>query len=48
MTFLEPLTEGGWYQPNGLLVLAPGAFFLIAIFIWIIRAWRPDQIEAAE
>ena len=43
---LLPLaTEGGWYTPNGLLVLSPGAFFLIAIFIWIVRAFKPDQIE---
>ena len=39
-------TEGGWYTPNGLLVLSPGAFFLIAAFIWIVRAYKPDQIEA--
>ena len=39
-------TEGGWYTPNGLLVLSPGAFFLIAIFIWILRAAKPDQVEA--
>ena len=37
---------GDWYQPNGLMVLAPGAFFLIGIFIWMNRAWKPDQIEA--
>jgi len=39
-------TEGGWYNPNGLMVLAPGAFFLIGIFIWVLRTWKPDQIEA--
>ena len=44
---LMPLaTEGGWYNPNGLMVLAPGAFFLIGIFIWVLRTWKPDQIEA--
>ncbi len=48
ITVLSPVTEGGWYTPNGLLVLAPGAFFLIAVFIWINRAWKPDQIEAVE
>ena len=43
---LMPLaTEGGWYTPNGLLVLSPGAFFLIAIFIWIVRYYKPDQVE---
>jgi len=44
---LFPLaTEGGWYTPNGLMVLAPGAFFLIGLFIWALRVWKPDQVEA--
>ena len=34
------------YQTNGLMVLAPGAFFLIGFFIWALRAWKPEQIEA--
>ena len=38
-------SEGGWYQPNGLLVLSPAAFFLIGLFIWIVRTWKPDQVE---
>ena len=42
----ELATEGGWYTPNGLMVLAPGAFFLIGFFIWGLRAWKPDQQEA--
>jgi len=41
---LPVVTEGGWYQPNGLMVLAPGAFFLIAFFIWALRTWKPDQV----
>ena len=46
-TSLLPLvTEGGWYTPNGLMVLAPGAFFLIGIFIWMNRVWKPEQVEA--
>ena len=33
-----PLTkDGGWYQPNGMMLLSPSAFFLIGIFIWILR-----------
>ena len=32
------------YQPNGLMVLAPGAFFLIGIFIWVLRWRKPEQI----
>ena len=43
---LPLVSEQGWYTPNGLLVLSPGAFFLIAVFIWIVRAFKPDQIEA--
>lgn len=40
--------EGGWYTPNGLMVLAPGAFFLIGLFIWALRVWKPEQVEAPE
>ncbi|MCP4670723.1 MAG: NADH:ubiquinone reductase (Na(+)-transporting) subunit D [Desulfobacula sp.] len=38
-------SEGGWYQPNGLMLLAPSAFFLIGFFIWILRTFKKDQIE---
>ncbi len=38
-------TDGGWYQPNGLFVLAPGAFFLIGAFIWLLRTWKPGLQE---
>ena len=44
-TVLPTVSDGGWYQPNGLLVLAPAAFFLIGIFIWAVRAYRPEQVE---
>jgi len=43
---LTPATEGGWYWPNGLMVLSPGAFFLIGLFIWALRTWKPNQVEA--
>ena len=45
-TVLKPVTEGGWYTPNGLLVLSPAAFFLVAIFIWVLRTFKPQQQEA--
>jgi Na+-transporting NADH:ubiquinone oxidoreductase subunit D len=38
-------TEGGWYSPNGLFLLAPSAFILIGLFIWILRTWKREQIE---
>ncbi|MCC5858986.1 MAG: NADH:ubiquinone reductase (Na(+)-transporting) subunit D [Ectothiorhodospiraceae bacterium] len=42
---LHPVAEGGWYAPNGLMLLPPAAFFLIGAFIWLLRAWKPDQVE---
>lgn len=42
---LEKVTEGGWYVPNGLLLLPPSAFFLIGFIIWGIRAVKKDQVE---
>ncbi|GAB7226003.1 NADH:ubiquinone reductase (Na(+)-transporting) subunit D [Vibrio sp. B172a] len=45
---LPLVSNGGWYQPNGLMLLAPSAFFLIGFMIWAIRIIRPEQIEAKE
>ena len=39
------VTEGGWYSPNGLMVMSPSAFFLIGIFIWILRTYKTSQVE---
>jgi Na+-transporting NADH:ubiquinone oxidoreductase subunit D len=44
VSILPLVSEGGWYQPNGLLVLSPAAFFLIGIFIWVLRTWKPEQV----
>ena len=44
-TILNPVNQGGWYVPNGLMLLAPAAFFLIGCFIWAVRSWKPEQIE---
>lgn len=35
-----------FYQPNGMMLLSPSAFFLIGFFIWILRTWKPEQEEA--
>jgi len=45
ITVLTPSTEGGWYVPNGMMLLPPSAFFLIGLLIWAIRTWKPDQVE---
>ena len=37
--------EGGWYAPNGLMLLPPSAFFIIGLFIWALRTWKPKQVE---
>jgi len=42
------VTEGGWYNPNGLMLLAPSAFFLIGLIIWAVRTWKPAQVEKRE
>ncbi|RMG41321.1 MAG: NADH:ubiquinone reductase (Na(+)-transporting) subunit D [Planctomycetota bacterium] len=36
--------DGGWYVPNGLMLLPPSAFFLIGLIIWAIRTWKPEQV----
>lgn len=38
-------TEGGWYIPNGMFLLPPSAFFLIGLLIWVLRTWKPEQVE---
>ncbi|MCK5075916.1 MAG: NADH:ubiquinone reductase (Na(+)-transporting) subunit D [Calditrichia bacterium] len=42
---LSLTTEGGWYLPNGMFLLAPSAFILIGFLIWIIRTWKQEQVE---
>ena len=43
---LPLVADGGWYTPNGLMVLSPGAFFIIGFLIWALRAWKSDQVES--
>ena len=45
---LPVINEGGWYQPNGLLLLPPSAFFIIGLIIWALRSWKTEQIEAPD
>ncbi|MGB0865015.1 MAG: NADH:ubiquinone reductase (Na(+)-transporting) subunit D [Granulosicoccaceae bacterium] len=42
---LPLVNDGGWYVPNGMMLLPPSAFFLIGIFIWVVRTWKPAQVE---
>jgi len=45
---LPLVTDGGWYQANGLMLLPPSAFFIIGLLIWAIRSWKPKQVEHPE
>ncbi len=48
VTIFETVNNGGWYVPNGLLLLPPSAFFLIGLIIWAFRTWKPKQVEERE
>lgn len=39
---------GGWFEPFGLMQLAPSGFFLIGLLVWAIRSVRLDQVETPE
>jgi len=42
---LPLVSDGGWYQANGLMLLPPSAFFIIGLLIWVIRSWKRAQAE---
>ena len=42
---LPLVKNGGWYEPNGLMLLPPSAFFIIGLIIWAFRSWKPVQVE---
>ncbi|NHZ73403.1 MAG: NADH:ubiquinone reductase (Na(+)-transporting) subunit D [Nitrospirae bacterium] len=39
------VSDGGWYNPNGMMLYSPAAFFIIGFLIWGLRVWKPDQME---
>ncbi|WP_104201865.1 NADH:ubiquinone reductase (Na(+)-transporting) subunit D [Billgrantia saliphila] len=47
-TVLQTVQDGGWYVPNGLLLLPPSAFFIIGLIIWALRETHPEQVERNE
>lgn len=40
--------DGGWYIPNQMMLLAPSAFFIIGLIIWLLRSWKIEQVEERE
>ncbi len=45
LEILPAVKNGGWYVPNGLLLLPPSAFFIIGCFIWVLRTVKTRQRE---
>jgi len=45
---LELVQDGGWFEPNQMLMLPPSAFFIIGFMVWAIRSWKPEQQEKAD
>ena len=43
VTLLSPVSQGGWYVPNGLMLLPPSAFFIIGFLIWGLHVWKKRQ-----
>ncbi|WP_136442581.1 NADH:ubiquinone reductase (Na(+)-transporting) subunit D [Pacificoceanicola onchidii] len=48
ITIFETVNNGGWYVPNGMMLLPPSAFFVIGLIIWGVRTWKPAQVEERE
>ena len=48
IVILNPVSDGGWYVPNGLLLLPPSAFFIIGFLIWGLRVCKNSQVEKPE
>jgi len=47
-TILTTVRDGGWFEPLGFMLLAPSAFFIIGLLIWLVRSLKPSQIEQSE
>jgi Na+-transporting NADH:ubiquinone oxidoreductase subunit D len=45
---LPLVSDGGWYEANGLMLLPPSAFFIIGLLIWGVRTWKTAQVEQPE
>ena len=48
ISIFQTVNEGGWYIPNGLMLTSSAAFFLIGLFIWGLRTWKPNQVETED
>jgi Na+-transporting NADH:ubiquinone oxidoreductase subunit D len=44
-TVLPMVADGGWYVPNGLMLLAPSALFILGLLVWLLRTLKPELQE---
>jgi Na+-transporting NADH:ubiquinone oxidoreductase subunit D len=44
-TVMTTVSDGGWYEPNSLMLIAPSALFLLALLVWALRTWKPQLQE---
>jgi Na+-transporting NADH:ubiquinone oxidoreductase subunit D len=42
---LATTATDGWFETLGLMTAPAGAFFVVMVLIWILRAWKTDQVE---
>lgn len=47
-TVFPTIYDGGWFVPLNLMLLAPSAFFVLGLLIWVIRSVRTAQVEPAD
>ncbi len=40
--------NGGWYYPNGIMLMAPGGFFIVGLLIWLIRIYQSRTVEKTD
>ena len=45
VTILKTVADGGWYVPNGLMVMPVAAMFVVGVLIWIHRSWNKELVD---
>ena len=45
VAILPLAAQGGWFEPLAIMAMAPSAFFLLGLVVWIVRTARPEQAE---
>ncbi|MGE5339558.1 MAG: NADH:ubiquinone reductase (Na(+)-transporting) subunit D [Gemmatimonadota bacterium] len=45
VAILRTVNDGGWYVPNGLMLIAPSGLFILALLVWLLRALKPELQE---